>query len=261
MEYENHLYMILHPNCSLVGSQYSPEDFARHYMSGSTRHYDGKVIFAELDIAYRHDYFSIDRGLREMVPHADGRPKATKFISTYRVLEHVRFTAIKRLYLTTPSAVVLGLDSAPHTAHHEPDFIRLFAEITPMRMLVLTKLSFPEFGKAITDPENPKGVPSIFYTQIELDINDFMAEIDRNPFLPTPIPSVHPSKLRDAVMELRTLPDKQMKGLSLDSNLNRKSYRTLKHGFMFASQTESLFFPLPSQEQIEEINHRFARDM
>ena len=261
MEYQNHIYMIQHPNYSLVGSQYSPEEFAAHYMSGSTRHYDGKVVFAELDLDYRNDFFDIDRGIKGLVPHADGRPKATKFISTYRVLEHVDLSAIRRLYLTTPSAVVLGLDPEPYTTEHKPDFIRIFAEISPIRMLVLTKMSFPEFGKAITDPANPKGVPSIFYTQIELDIKEFMVEIEKNPFLAMPFPNVHPSKLRDAVIELRDIPDKQTKGLSLDSNLNRMSYRSLRHGFMFATQSDSRFFRLPSPEEIEDINYRFFRDM
>lgn len=261
MNHQNHLYMTLHPNCSLIGSQYSPEEFATHYMSGSTRHYDGKVIFAEIDINYRHDFFNIDRGIEGLVEHEDGRPKATKFICTYRVLEHVSFDAIKRLYVTTPSAVVLGLDPEPYDVKHSPGFIRLFAEITPMRMLVLTRLSFPEFGKAITDPDNPKGVPSIFYTQIDLNIADFMGEIDKNPFLPTPIPSVHPSKLRDAIIELQSSPNKRTKGLSLDSNFNAKSYRSLRHGFMFASQSDSRFFRMPSAEEIEDINYRFARNM
>ncbi|MEE8441381.1 MAG: hypothetical protein V3S41_06640 [Spirochaetia bacterium] len=261
MNYQNHLYMILHPNCSLVGSQYSPEDFAAHYMSGSTRHYDGKVVFAEIDINYRQEFFNIDRGIEGLVEHEDGRPKATKFICAYRVLEHVSFDAVQRLYVTTPSAVVLGLDPEPYDVKHTSGFIRIFAEISPVRMLVLTRMSFPEFGKAITDPNNPKGAPSIFYTQIDLNIADFLGEIDKNPFLPTPIPSVHPSKLRDAIIALQSMPDKRTKGLSLDSNLNMKSYRSIRHGFMFASQSDSKFFRMPSPEEIEDTNHRFAREM
>ena len=261
MNYENHLYIIMHPNPSLVGSQYSPEQFAAHYMSGSTRHYQGKVIFAELDINYRHPYFKIEEGLREMKPHSDGRPKATKFICTYRVLEHVDFSAIRKLYLTTPSAAVLGLEPEPYEKKHKPDFLRLFAEIVPTRMLVLTKMNFPQFGTYITDPTNPKGVPKIFYTQIDFDIDKFMEDFVDNPFLSTPIPSVHPSKLRDAVIELKEKPEKTTKGLSLDSNLNRKSYKYIRHGFMFASQNDTKFFPMPDLEEIERKNFNFWRDM
>lgn len=261
MEYQNHIYMILHPTNSLVGSHYSPEDFAAHYMSGSTRHYDGKVVFAEIDAEYRREFLGIERGIKTLVPHEDGRPKATKFFSTYRVLEHVDLAAIKRLYLTTPSAVVLGLDPAPYTTEHNPDFIRIFAEISPVRMLVLTKLSFPEFGTYITRPENPKGVPKIFYSQIDFNIAEFMGEIEENPFRPMPFPNVHPSKLRDAIVELRDLPAKQTKGLSLDSNLNLMSYRVFRHGFMFSTGDDYKFFPIPAVEQIEDLNYRFFREM
>ena len=261
MNYQNRLYMIMHPNPSLVGSQYSPEQFAAHYMSGSTRHYEGKVIFAELDINYRHPYLKIEEGLSKIKPHENGKPKATKFICTYRVLEHVDFAAIQRLYLTTPSAAVLGLDSAPYDKTHQPDFLRLFAEIVPTRMLVLTKMNFPEFGTYITNPQNLKGVPKIFYTQIDLDIDAFMKEFADNPFLTTPVPSVHPSKLRDAVIELREKPGKKTKGLSLDSNVNRRSYKYIRHGFMFASPDDTKFFPMPSLEEIERKNYKFWRDM
>ena len=136
----------MHPNPSLVASQLSPEQFASHYMSGSTRHYEGKVVFAEIDINFRHPFFKIDEILDQVHPHEDGRPKATKFISTYRVLEHVDPDVIQRLYLTTPSAAVLGLDSTPYDKTHKPDFLRIYAEIVPTRMLVLSKMNFPEFG-------------------------------------------------------------------------------------------------------------------
>ena len=86
MEYANRLYVILHPTSALIGSQLTPAELARHYTVGPTRHYRGKVIFAELDVGFRNPYFAIDAALREMVPHPDGRPKATKFISCYRVL-------------------------------------------------------------------------------------------------------------------------------------------------------------------------------
>lgn len=261
MEYENHLYMIMYPNPSLIGSQYSPEQFAAHYMSGSTRHYEGKVIFAEIDVDYRHPFLGIEEGLKGLVPHKDGKPKATKFMCTYRVLEHIDFGAIRRLYLTTPSAAVLELDSAPYDKSHEPDLLRIFAEIVPTRMLVLTRLNFPEFGTHITKPNNPKGVPKIFYTQIDLDIKKFMREFVENPFLSTPIPSVHPSKLRDAVIEMQNKPEKTTKGLSLDSNLNRKSYKYIRHGFMFASREDTKFFPMPSLEEIETRDFSFWRDM
>ena len=261
MEYKNYLYLVLHPDSALIASQLSPFNFAKHYVAGSTRHYEGKVIFAMLDINFRHPYFDIEKGLKGLIPHEDGRPKATKFISSYRVLEHIDFDAIEKLYLTTPDAATLELSPAEHTAPHEEGKLRIFAEIDPLKMLVLTRYNFIEFGKFITDPKNPKGAPKIFYTQIDFDIDEFLKEYKKNPFVSIPIATLHPKKLQDAIYEVRDNPEKKTKGLSLYSSLNSMSYRCLRHGFMFASQEESKFFPLPRLEDIEKSNYKFWRSM
>lgn len=261
MNTDKHLYMILYPNCSLVGSQYSPEQFAKHYMSGSTRYYTGKLVFAEIDINFRNPYFKIDKGLEELVPHPDGRPKATKFICSYRVLEHIDFGAIKSLYLSTPEGYILELKEGTHDAPHLPGFLRTFAEIEPLHMLVLTKYNFVEFGKNITDPNNTKGAPKFFYTQIELDTKEFLKEFEENPFMQPPLLTIHPSKLRDAIHELSVHEEKNTKGLALNCPLDQIPYKMIRHGFMFASQEETLYFPMPSLEEIERTNYRFWRSM
>jgi len=100
MNYENHLYMILYPSNFLISSQLTPEELGQHYLTGSKQNYDSGLIFAEIDNTYRHDYLDIDWGFEQLVPHDDGSPKATKFISSYRVLEHIELNSIKRLYLS-----------------------------------------------------------------------------------------------------------------------------------------------------------------
>lgn len=260
-KYGNYLYMICHPNPALVASQYPPEKFARHYSSGSTRYYDGKVLFAEIDINYRNPYFDIENGLEQLMPHEDGRPKATKFISTYRVLEHVDFNSIKRLYMTNPDGSCYGLEPAAYDKTHRPDFLRIYAEITPLRMLVLSSWDFSQYGKWITDSENPKGAPKVLYTQFDLTIADFLADFEANPLMPPPLPSLHPSKLRDAIFELQNSRDKHTKGLSLDVSFNHKSYRLIRHGFMFAGGGQELFFPMPDLDKIEKDNYKFWRSM
>jgi hypothetical protein len=244
-----------------VASQLDPEAFAKHYTAGSVRYYAAKVVFAEIDVNYRHPYFRIDEALAALKPHDDGRPKATKFISTYRVLEHIDLNAIQRLILGTPEGYTLALEAAPHDAPHEPGLLRIYAEINPLRMLVLSRLDFPTFGKYITDPDFPKGAPKQFYTQIELDIDHFLEEFEERPTMHPPIPGLHPSNLRAAIMELRETPDKQTKGLRLDSAFDTIPYKLIRHGFMFASQDATLFFPIPMRTEIEATNYRFWRAM
>lgn len=262
MEYKKRLYLILHPNLALVGSQLNPEQFADHYTSGSSRYYSGKVIFAGIDVDFRHPYFPIEEMLNELVPHEDGRPKATKFISSHRVLEHMDFDAIKTLHLVNPEGEVLSLEPESFRCpNEESNEIRIYAEMAPLRMLVLSDYNVREFCSYITSPNNPKGAPSLFFTQIDLDIEKFIDEFEKYPFKETPIKSIHPSRLRDSYFELKNSPTKHTKGLCLDSSIDQSSYKYIREGFTFASQKQTKCFYMPSLEQIERENYRFWKHM
>ncbi|MEA2068128.1 MAG: hypothetical protein U9P12_02900, partial [Verrucomicrobiota bacterium] len=178
MNYEKRMYMVLYPNSALIASQYDPEMFARHYTSGSSRHYSGKVVFAEVDVGYRNDFFDIGNILDNLSPHADGRPKATKFIASYRVLEHVDLSAIGKLYISTEEGHCIGLERGESDSAGE-ESIRIYAEIAPMRMLVMSKYNPQDFGVRITDPGHSKSAPKQFYTQLNIDIPEFLEEFAR----------------------------------------------------------------------------------
>ncbi len=262
MEYRKRLYLMLHPNLALIGSQLEPEQFADHYTSGSSRYYSGKVIFAELDPGFRHPYFRIEEMLKELVPHEDGRPKATKFISSYRVLEHVDFDALQKLHLATPEGDVLSLDPEPlRPPKTEEAIVRIYAEMAPLRMLVLSDYTIKEFADYITDPANPKGAPSLFFTQIDIDVEEFVSEFEQHPFKESPITSIHPSRLRDGFLELKNSPVKHTKGLCVDSSIDRSTYRYVREGFTFASQKQMKCFYMPELEEIERTNYRFFKHM
>lgn len=261
MEHANHLYLILFPNSALVGSQLPPEEFGKHFISGSSKYYAGKLIFVEVSPTFRHPFFPIDGMLADLKPHEDGRPKSTKYVSTYRVLEHIDFDQLLNLYITTPEGYTLTLTAGPYEAKHQGGFIRIFGEITPVSMMVLSNYNFQEFGRFITDPQGFVGAPKMFYTQIDLDIEDFLARIDANPLMQPPIPDIHPAVLRKSILEMRKFKDKHTKGLSLNNPLGKISFRNLRHGFMFAAQDQTRFYPLPALEEIERTNYKFWKYM
>jgi hypothetical protein len=261
MEHAVHLYLILHPNVALVGSQYPPEKFSEHYTSGSSRYYSGKVIFAELDPEFRHPFFPITEMLPEIAPHPDGRPKATKFISSYRVLEHIDLDSVRTLHLVNPEGDCMPIHAGGSCIEEKEDRVKIYAEIAPLRMLVLSSYGIKAFGDYITDQDNPKGAPTLFYTQIDLDIDAFLADFEKNPFRQAPIKSIHPSSLRDAYLEIKENPDKHTKGLCLDSSLDYISYRHIRKGFMFSSGGKNLCFNMPELSVIERDHYRFWKHM
>lgn len=262
MTYEKHLYLILYPSRALVASQLTPEQFAKHYQIGSSKHYVGKVIFAEVDINYRHKFFNIGEVLEGLVPHSDGRPKATKYICSYRVLEHIDYDAIRDLFLVNTSGKTLKLTQKEYDKEHQPGFCRTFAQINPLTMLALTTYTPEEYGKYITAKDHSIGAPKLFFTQIELPTDEFLRDFEENSFVSPPFAFIHPAKLRDAILEVENSNGKKpIKGVSLRSDLECISYNKIRHGFWFASATKSLFYPMPSMAEIERDNYDFYRTM
>ena len=92
-----HLYLSIIPE-AMIASMLPPADFGMYYAVGSHKKERGQVVFAELDPDFRDDYFKIEQGLAQCVPHEHGLPKRSVYISMYRVLEHVPLEAINRLY-------------------------------------------------------------------------------------------------------------------------------------------------------------------
>lgn len=88
-----------------------------------------------------------------------------------------------------------------------------------------------------------------------------MNSFEANPFTPAPFPFLHPSKLRDAIQQMRSEPNKETKGLSLSAPLDLISFKRIRHGFMFAAQDKYKFFPMPTAQEIEAANLRFAKNM
>ena len=105
---------------ALIASMLSPEEFGVYYAVGSHRKLHGQAIFLEIDPEFRDEFFRIEEGLERCAPHVDGTVKKSVYISTYRVLEHVPMSAVKKLYLVTSYGETLGLESAKNPPHIDP---------------------------------------------------------------------------------------------------------------------------------------------
>jgi hypothetical protein len=112
-------------------------------------------------------------------------------------------------------------------------------------------MSPQEFGQYITDPEQPKGAPKVMFTQIDLNIEEFLKHIQADPFHPSPIPNVHPHKLHKQILELQANPSKRVKGISLDSALGKIFFTRLRTGFWIAHRDELLYYPIPDQATLQ----------
>ena len=254
MNNELHLYMIVFPVNSLVASQLNPAAFAEHYTIGSAKHFRGKVIFVEIDINFRDPFFDIDHYLSQTVPHPNGEPKKTKYISSYAVLEHIDLKALRSLYLVTANGKALEIKSKDYTAINESGLVRVYQEIAPLTNLVASTLDQRRFGKYITSETKSKGCPKICFTQYEFNVDEFLRKNENREMMYSPIPENNPARLFEYLTELRSHPEKRTKTISLSTTLLEASYELIRHGFWFAAGEELLFYPMPTIEELKR-NH------
>ena len=249
--YQKHLYAIMHPNFALVASQLPPAEFGRYYSVGSARYYSGKMLFIEVDINFRNDYFPIEEYLEQTVEHADGSPKMTKFISSYRVLEHLSMESLGALYAATSGGDILRLDPQPYSPLPSPGGISIIQELNPIQLLIASTYDHQQLGDYITTPGSPRSCPKLFFTQISLDVDRFLADRKKNPFLAAPIPGVHPQKLAETLESLKSDPKPRTKSIGIQSIFDRISYSRIINGFFVATQGQLKHYPMPSQEQLQ----------
>lgn len=257
-DFAKHLYLILFPNEALVASQLTPEEFGKHYSIGSPRHFTGKVLFVEVDISFRHPYLKIDEYLKVTQSPIPGRPKYTKFVKSYRVLEHVDHAALQKLYLVTTGGGVLGLERSeePEELEHQK-VVHLYQEICPLRILVASNLSPRQFGQYITGETWSKGAPKIFYTKYDIDVEATINEV--RAYNMGPLPNVNPTNLPTALKELREDPSKKTKTVSLNPNLDYMSYKSIGTGFWFSGDQRTVFYRMPSLEELKEKHNAWWR--
>jgi hypothetical protein len=257
-EFTKHLYLILYPNEALVASQLTPEEFGMHYSVGSPRHFKGKVIFVEVNIDFRHPYLKIDEYLQNTFPGVPGRPKRTKFVRSYRVLEHVEYSALEKLYLVTTDGGTLGLEKSDHAPQGDGK-VHLYQEVCPLRLLVASSLDPQQFGHYITAETFSKGAPKIFFTKYNIDVAATVADNPVTAYHMGPLPNVNPTNLPTALKELQEDKTKKTKTVSLNPNLDFMSYKTIEQGFWFSGGSETVFYRMPGMEELKEKHYSWWR--
>jgi hypothetical protein len=252
---------MIYPNSALVASELEPKDFGRHYAISYPKNYKGKVVFVEVDINFRNDYFAIDEKLNECY-HEDGRPKKTKFISSYRVLEHIDIDAFRNMYLITTGgkALTLNRQEADYHIPHKEEKLRVFQLMAPLYYLVATSYTPPEFGKFLANDKS-KGVPKSAMIQIDIEPDSIIAMDGSEVLYSSPLPGVHPGYLRGAFLELkRKGPDKRTKTISLNSIFDNIPFIKIKHGIWINEKDKQIYYPMPTFNELEQNYYHWLKE-
>jgi hypothetical protein len=249
---DTHLYLSLIPE-ALIASMLPPEDFGVYYAVGSAKKAQGQAIFFELDPQYRHEYFRIEEGLSRCVPHDDGTPKASVYISIYRVLEHVSLEALKKLYLVTRDGRVLGLDPRDEWPE-EGEGMHLYQEIVPVHPLVASTLGPKAFFDLIVkDTDSLFSLPAICF--VELRLGELAEEPEGGDVGNLPYSNM--AHLRQCLVDLRT----KRVHTKMVNRIQPATfpYRMISSGIFVGNGDQFKFFAMPEDEQLRKEHYRWWR--
>ncbi|MHB8961730.1 MAG: hypothetical protein ACYC5K_01065 [Saccharofermentanales bacterium] len=247
-----HLYLTLIPE-ALIASMLNPEEFASYYAVGERGKSHGQVLFIEIDPAFRHEFFQIDKGVARCVPTAEGLPKKSVYIAIYRVLEHIPVSAMRELYYVTRDGRALKTEKIP--ALNNESGLHFYSELAPVRPAVVSPLGPMDFTDLLMGRhEGFQGLPAIAF--IELRLGELATDPDGGAIHDLPYENIE--HLRRCLKEVKTKPvSSKMFDLSGSGIL---SFRVVKNGVFIGNHTDGLFlYPMPSTEELRVHHHDWWR--
>jgi len=238
-----YLYLSLIPE-ALIASHLPPEAFGQYYATGHHFKSKGEAVFFEVDPAFRHGHFPIEEGLARCVPHPDGSPKNSVWLSVYRVLEHIPPSALGKLYLSTSYGKTLGLERRQDGLDERPG-LRLYQDLAPSTSLLASTLDPARYYRAVTcEPSKFIRFPALAF--VELGLGALAQDPENGPVGDLPYPYLHP--LREALLAL----ERQGKQTKLVQRAHSVEfpYRMVNTGFYVGNGADLAFYPMPSHEAL-----------
>ena len=243
------LYLSIIPE-ALIASHLAPEEFGNYYAVGSQKRSRGQAMFFEVDPAFKSEYLRLAEAEKRCVPHEDGSPRRSSYLSIYRALEHVPLAALGKLNLATDDGRVLSIEGGSYEPAAAAG-LHLYQEICPVTPRVASKLAPHEFAAYITDRTNPVSVEKIVFAELRLDA----LAVDPEKGSASNLPYDNVDHLRDCLKELGNRYAKSTKVVARDTSA-AILYRTVLGGFYVADRSGMAYYPLPARADLE--SHFYA---
>jgi hypothetical protein len=246
-----HYYMLCYRAEALVASHLPPEAFGRYMAVGTEKLSRGNVLFFEVKPDFDDGYFRLADVAARCQPHPDGSPKRSKYISIYRVLEHLDVSALGTLYLTTADGRVMEIQPEPYDGNAEESRLNLYQELCPVTPLVVSALSPKAFCRFMTNPDNPVSVPKLFFA-------DLLIERDDTGSLAGHLPYEEPMHILQCMKEVENRQGKPSKTVSRTPSFN-SFFRTIRRGFFVGDQKKIQAYRFPELRELEIQHSRWWR--
>ncbi len=247
-----HLYLSMLPE-ALIASMLSPEEFGIYYAVGSLKKARGQAVFFEVDPDFRHKDIRIEEGIKRCIPHPDGSPKRSIYISVYRALEQMDLAAIRKLYLVTNDGRTLGLEQSADLPADTKGY-HLYQEIAPVHPMVVSNFGPRAFYELIIkNPTSLMILPAICF--VELRLGELADDPENGEVGDLPYANI--DHLRQCLTDLnsKTVHSKMVDRI----HPGTFPYRTIKSGIFLGNTKKFIYFPMPPHEELRAINYNWWR--
>ena len=248
---QTYIYLSLMPE-SLIVSMLPPAEFGTYLATGTLKRSREQAVYFTLNEEFQDGYFNLAKARELCVPHENGRPKHSVYISIYRVLEHVPPEALGKLWLATRDGRTLALEQAPASAKWDVKY-HLYQELCPVHPLIASSLDPLRFAESITDPQRDITLPAICFADMAL------ADLADNPQEGSGanLPYNDLQHLKDCLDEL-------VSGTKTTKTINRIQpshvpYRCISGGFFVGNHGNIRHYPFPSPGELDRNHHEWWR--
>lgn len=244
---KRYLYLTANPE-ALIISMLPPEEFGNYLAVGTKKRTRGQAIFFEIDQELVSEQLPADYIEKRCVPHEDGRPKASVYLSIYRVMESIPLKAFKNLYLTTNDGRVLELEKAKYVEIDEEGALHLYQELCPVTPRIASSLPPSKFLNRMTGETKYVSIPKLFF--VELKLNGLANDPRNASASDLPYPNI--DHLRDCLIGLKYHEKEKLVKTVIRFFQGDFLFRTCKNGFFLGAAGEDmLFYPFPAIDDLE----------
>ncbi|MBI9103363.1 MAG: hypothetical protein JEY99_13175 [Spirochaetales bacterium] len=252
-------YLMVFPTESLIASGLEPEQFGSYMAIGSRKGSEEQVIFAELEgesesAADAGEGFDWAYAKEKCVPHPNGDPKHSVYLAVYRVLERIPQSSIKTLYMVTKDGRTLKLEQSEYREPKSSNGIFVYQQFCPLNPVIVSVLPPREFGKQITAKKEKISVPHMLFGDlkpINFDDPDHSGNLG----------GLYDNQLAhflDCVSSVKSRTEKMNKTYNR-SHLESFTYNSINQGLYFCRGEEILYFAMPSENELKQIDYDWGR--
>ena len=247
-----HFYLSVYPVEALIASHLPPEQFGSYMAIGKKYGSHEKIMFIEVDGGFG-SHFDWSYAEQRCVPHEDGAPKHSVWMSVYRVLEHVPVSAMKSLYLTTQDGRTLELPREQYGETAEKCEFYVYQELCPITPLVVSSLDPKTFCARLTDGSGKISVPQIVFSDLKvIDFDNPKATGNIGPTYDRNL-----DHLRDCVKAVTDPGGKPNK--NVERSMMSFSYQIINSGVFAGSGQEMVFYRMKTLDEIRRENFAWGR--